>query len=116
MIDLFYDGTAPRDAASDAMALNADPMRNALKTQSFSVDRGGTDLLLPPEHRRATPLHLESVAESEDTPLEDQWRVFVYSFSVSSAITLSQYFLPIFHNAPVFGNAASRYLWNIDFC
>ena len=61
-------------------------------------------------------IELEMIYQDNPSILIQQWRVFFFSFLFSSIITITQYFIPILHNAPIFGNVASVYLWNIDFC
>eukprot|EP01084_Bolivina_argentea_P182766 315469_1 len=51
----------------------------------------------------------------QQSSLQTQWKVFLYTFIISSMITIIQYFLPVLHNAPIFGTTAAIYLWNIDF-
>eukprot|EP01083_Nonionella_stella_P301199 1032001_1 len=56
----------------------------------------------------------DDLTEINRTSLADQWKVLLFTFIVSSLITLTEYSLPILHYAPVFGSTANIYLWNVD--
>lgn len=93
-------------APSSRYTLNASPS-TGMKTQTVATSSDSKCL-------HSESIDIEMV--STNTSLDRQWSVFVYTFLVSSAMTLCQYFVPLFHAAPIFGTVASTYLWNLDLC